>query len=250
MTRRAIRHEPLGIDLDGRIYYVLSPRIIEDDARPPIGWASGLLVWGGVPRKSDDDELPIAMERWSHFGKSVSVKQLAKWVEWRLKKDLEAMKPVNSPAKPMTTPNGKSIPNGKSTPTPTSVIKASTGLVQSTLKMITPSKAVTTPKLNPRIEVVIPISAKRAAISSESSLSSFSEVKSLNRKDDDAVSTSSSELSTPPESTEDLLALMNPKDYKPSSEIVEENGKELVRRLLEVSEWLEVLEWRGMGEVY
>lgn len=28
-----------------------------------------------------------------------------------------------------------------------------------------------------------------------------------------------------------------------------EEGKELVRKITEVAEWLEVLEWKGMGEV-
>ncbi len=255
LGHRSLRHGALGTDLDGRVYYVLSPRSIDDDARPPSGWASGLLVWGiGVPRKpeveADGDELPIQVERWSHFGKSGEVKQLVKWIEWRTKKAVESARPPKSPAKP------KATPNGKLTPKAISAVKASAGkLVQSTLQA-SPSKALMT-KSSTRLEVVIPSSAKKAA-SSDSSLSSLSSGPIANgfkpksrRTDDDALSDTSSGLSTPPvSSVEDLLTLHNPKGYKPSAAKIEEDGKELARRSSEVAEWLEVLEWKGMGEVY
>jgi len=188
------------------------------------------------------------MERWSHFGKSVTVKQLAKWIEWRTKQAIQAARPVKSPAKPKATPNGKMTPKALST------LKASSSkLVQSSLTP-SPSKIATTRKMTPRVEVVIPISARKFASNGSSSLSSLTSNPVANgitllSENDDASDTSSG-LSTPPVSSEeDLLPLLNPKGYKPSISVIEENGKELARRLMEVAEWLEVLEWRGMGEM-
>ena len=269
LSRRALRYETLGSDLDGRIYYVLSPRPVEDGGRPPLGWGSGLLVWGmGVPRKPDaevgEEDLPIAVERWSHFGKSATVRQLAKWVQWRTKKAADALRPAKSPARPKAasslkgTPAGKATLLGKATPkTGTSVKPSPSKLVQSTLYP-TPSKAPPKARRSLLFDIIIPISAKKASASDDtSSLSSISgppsvpRVKtSLARPDDDATSSSSGLSSPPSSSREELLALVAPKDYKPTASVVEEEGKELVRRLHEVAEWLAVLEWKGMGEVY
>jgi hypothetical protein len=66
------------------------------------------------------------------------------------------------------------------------------------------------------------------------------------KKADDNVSSSSS-LTV--ESSDDLQALLHPPGYKPSPATIEENGKELARRLIEVAEWLMVMEVKGMGEV-
>lgn len=65
------------------MYYTLSIRPI-DEGKPPLGWASGLLVWGsGV---SDEDDLNANEKRWSHFGGSAAVRQLAKWLRYRQRK--------------------------------------------------------------------------------------------------------------------------------------------------------------------
>lgn len=78
-ARQALRHEYLGMDKQGRKYLCLAIRPIEENGRPPTGWASGLLVYGkGIV---DTEDLPASSPRWSHFGKSESVKQLAKWVQ-------------------------------------------------------------------------------------------------------------------------------------------------------------------------
>lgn len=270
LGRRTLRHEPLGVDLDGRIYYVLSHRPIDDDTRPPAAWASGLLVWGsGVPHKPDaeydEDELPPGVERWSHFGKSAAVKQLSKWIDWRTKKAVEALRPAKSPAKPKATPNGKIKSKSISSAKP-----STSKLVQSTLQS-TPSKMSSVTKRNSRVEVVIPISVRRKplaiSISSLSSLSSGNKVveqSGLRQKSSIHVSpprlaprfsptdsNTSSVLSTPPSSsTEDLLALLHPTGYKQNVEKIEEYGKELSRKVSEVAEWLAVLEWKGMGEVH
>ena len=236
---------------------------MDDGGRPPLGWGSGLLVWGkGVPRKPDaevnEDDLPVAVERWSHFGKSATVKQLAKWVQWRTKKAADALRPAKSPARPKAAPSLKSTPVGKATPKAgTSVKPSPSKLVQSTLYP-TPSKAPPKARRSLLFDIIIPISAKKASASdSTSSLSSISAPPSVawvnpspTRPDDDDTSSSSGLSSPPSSSRENLLALIAPRDYKPGASVVEGEGKELARRLDEVAEWLAVLEWKGMGEVY
>ena len=179
LSRRALRHEPLGEDLDGRIYFVLSPRPIDEDGRPPAAWASGLLVWGpAVPstKTEDVDDLPPTVPRWSHFGKSKGLKLLIKWLQWRFKQ-----------AK-TTAPKAKK---------------------RLTLEVVLPSRST----------------QRHNSLDSGSSLSSLSE-------------------------DEDWGELISPSDYCPSSDVIAETGRILVERLQEVAEWLEVLEWKGQGEVH
>lgn len=78
------------------------------------------------------------------------------------------------------------------------------------------------------MEVVIPISKRPSP--------------SENNVDDD-----DSDLSSL--SSDDLLEQLTPVGYVKSAGTIEEEGKDLARRLMEVAEWLEVLEWKGMGEV-
>ena len=203
LARRCPRFEILGVDQDGRTYYALTPRVVEDEGRPPLGWASGLLVYGRGIR--DEEDLPTSTDRWCHFGKSGAVKQLAKWVEWRAKEVAVAARPKPTPKKSVSTPI-------QVKPTPKSTVKSA-------------SKATLTPKKS-LFDIIIPASTKKST--SESSLS-------------DLCSSSSSD---------NLLELVAPKGYRPSPAVVEEGGKELCRRLLEAEEWLEVLEWKGMGEVF
>ncbi|ORY32872.1 hypothetical protein BCR39DRAFT_464322, partial [Naematelia encephala] len=218
LSRRLLRHEPLGLDLDGRIYYCLTPRAIDDDSRPPLGWASGLLVWGiGVPRPASvkeipdtEDDLPISVERWSHFGKSSQVKLLIKWIEYRFRKAVESRKPKNK-AKGTPKKTGKE-------PTPTKAILNQSKLKNTFTASSSNSKTTTTSSPNAKVKNT-PSNLK----------STITPNKKYNR--------------------EELLQLVNPEGYVPSIEVLEEQGKELVRRLAEVVEWLEVLEWKGMGEV-
>lgn len=58
----------------------------------------------------------------------------------------------------------------------------------------------------------------------------------------DAESDSDSDLSSVPD--EDLLELLNPVGYVVSTEKLLEDGRELVRKVKEVGEWLEVIEWK------
>jgi hypothetical protein len=254
LGRRALRHEPLGVDLDGRVYYVLSPRVIEDDGRPPFGWASGLLVWGvGVLRKadsSDADELAVIVPRWSHFGKSTDVKLLVKWIEWRVKKAVQATRPAKSPAKSKL--NG-STTNAKITPKAISSANQSKLNLEPMLKASPMSAA--SPRPAPMLEVVIPISARKAASSGSSTLSDIngkaidgSRAQTTTMDDDDGSCTSALTENSE-EARDELLALLNPPGYKPSPETIDEEGKELARKLMDAAEWLEVLEWKGMGEV-
>lgn len=221
-ARRAPRHEPLGVDLDGRVYYALAPRIVDEDGRPPIGWASGLLVWGaGVPSKpgaDSEDELPSHAERWSHFGKSPLVRQLIKWLDWRLKKTLASMKApkVSNPARsPLATPNKAAANSSKIT------------------NYLKPSDGTLFRQLN---NVLLP---GRDEASKRSS------------SEEDGESSASSDLTPPPVALADeIRQTLAPAGYTPSRHTIEEAGRELIRRLKEVAEWLEVLEWKGMGEVH
>ena len=265
LGKRALRFEPLGTDLDGRIYYCLTPRSIEvDGGRPPQAWASGLLVWGrGVPAlPGTDEELPEETERWSHFGKSASMHQLIKWLEWTFKKAVEALKPP----KPSATPKkALATPAKQGSATKSSIKKTKTyaasaprpTLVQSTL--FTNSSA--TPKSVPKFELVLPMSAGRArAMQGTTSIPKFKSSASARVKpvasskeetQSDKLSSSSSsalsEISNNP--VEDLQSLLHPEGYKPKAATIEEQGRDLLLRLREVATWLEVLEWKGMGEV-
>lgn len=235
LALRAPRHEPLGVDLDGRVYYCLAQRAIDDDSRAPIGWASGLLVWGvGLPTKSDvpmdEDDLPIMVERWCHFGQSADVKQLVKWIEYRTRKAVEAARKAQTPARAKT-PNGKTAtpkatPNDK-TPNEKPALAGTPTNKQSTLNFGLSSPAKPSSLKRSILEVVIPVT-KASRASSEDSMSELSDLSS---------------------DEEELLQHLAPAGYTPSAELIEENGKELARKLAEIVEWIEVLEWKGMGEV-
>lgn len=139
----------------------------------------------------DEDELPAAVERWSHFGDTPSVRQLIKWLQYNYKKRLAALP-------------SKSKSKSNSTPTPKSALKH-------------------TPKPTPKrtFEIVLPISRKRRR-------------------------SESSDLSSPPE---DIAPMCPPPGYVPPRDALQEQGQALCQRLEEVCQWLDVLEWKGMGEV-
>ncbi|TXT08975.1 hypothetical protein VHUM_02449 [Vanrija humicola] len=106
LARKNMRFEPIGTDLDGRVYYFMTPRVLEEnDRRAPTGWASGLLVWGrGVESETANgaaaDELPPMVERWTHFGKSETARQLSKWLAWRFRRHVETMAPATKTKTP------------------------------------------------------------------------------------------------------------------------------------------------------
>jgi hypothetical protein len=78
------------------------------------------------------------------------------------------------------------------------------------------------------MEVVIPVTKASRASSEDDSMSDLSDLSG---------------------DEEELLQYLAPDGYTPSADLIEENGKELARKLGEVAEWLEVLESKGMGEV-
>ena len=160
--------------MDGRTYYVLRSRSIQEDSKPPVGWASGLLVWGPVPATTPTDTLSSDISRWSHFGRSEPTKLLLRWLE-------------------------------------------------SKFAMLAMSKPRGWPRQS-QVQVVIPQRTRR-----------------------DAESDSDSALSSAPD--DNLLEQLQPVGYAPSIEHVSERGTELCRKLAEVVEWLQVLEWKGLGEV-
>lgn len=146
---------------------------MNDDTKAPIGWASGLLVWGPVPATTKDDTLSGNISRWSHFGNSRSVKALVSWLDWR-RESITALKPRDTPRKSI-------------------------------------------------VEVVIPQRTRREWDS-----------------DSDSV------LSSVPD--DDLLEMLDPIGYAPRHEEIVNEMIELGKKLVEVAEWLEVLEWKGLGE--
>lgn len=200
ISQTSLRFEPLGTDLDGRIYYALSHRPIENDTKAPIGWGTGILIWGPAVagKVAEDDNLPHSIERWSHFGKSKEVKPLIKWLEWRYKKAVEE----------------SSEPNGTTTVT------------------------------------LDDASSNDTVAQHKSQLDNHvrSQKQVRHEKDDDASSASSGLTPPPTSSREEMMILINPPNYTPSAETLEDQGKSLTSRLGEVAEWLEVLEWKGLGE--
>ncbi|KAL1411450.1 hypothetical protein Q8F55_002406 [Vanrija albida] len=213
LARKNMRFEPVGTDLDGRVYYFMTPRVLEEnDRRAPSGWASGLLVWGrGVELETANgavgaDDLPPIVERWTHFGKSETVRQLSKWLGWRFRRHVATMAPAVKPKTPKK--------------------KKSTDA--------TPSKPSVSRK-NSVLEVVIP--ARKNSASTPNGV----------KREDDGDE-SDSDLSSAPDE-DDLLALLNPEGYAASAEAVKEQGAALTQRVDEVAEWLAVLEWKGLGEI-
>jgi hypothetical protein len=219
----------------------LAHRPIDDDVRPPHGWASGLLVWGvGLPPKPDtpvdEDELPVMVERWCHFGQSTVVRQLVKWLEYRTRRAVEAAKlaktttPIKPKATAPSTP-GATI-NGAITPKTAGPSKQFTLDFKATPNKGTPGKSAGKQRL---LEVCIPVNKASRASSDDgrSEASSESDLSELSEGD----------------GVEELLSHLLPEGYQPSADLIREEGAELAKRVAEVAEWLEVLEWKGMGEV-
>ncbi|WVF71335.1 hypothetical protein IAT40_006138 [Kwoniella sp. CBS 6097] len=272
ILRRSPRSGPLGIDLDGRVYYLLSHRPVEDDGRPPLGWASGLLVWGPAlslaPAKKSNakdasatngqakdenkavgDGLPVSVKRWSHFGRSKDVKILRDWVEWQFKKTIHETQQAE--AKAAKSKTAKTKTPAKSTP--------AKGKANGTPTINGSTKKTATMKQKTLMEVVIPTNRKQSQHdedpSSGSSLSSIATAQALGDDIPNSDTASeASELTPPPESAplhnaEELLQLLNDEGYTPSAERLEERMRSLVRGLSQAATWLEVLEWKGFGWV-
>ncbi|ODO06462.1 hypothetical protein L198_01694 [Cryptococcus wingfieldii CBS 7118] len=188
-----LRFESLGTDLDGRIYYALSHRPVTDDTRPPVGWGTGLIVWGSAieGRVSEEDNLPSSVRRWTHFGRAKEVKELHTWLKWKFDRKTEEIKKGKG--------KGSSINS----------------------------------KLEASSLAAVPASPTRGNQATA---------------EDDASSASSGLTPPPVSSTEEMFALVHPDDYEPSQEALQEWSKDLLGKVADVGEWLEVLEWKGLGE--
>lgn len=180
LSRRAARYEELGCDADGRVYHALTPRPVEEDGRPPIGWASGLLIY------NPEDNC------WSHFGKSVQVKALISWLVYK--------------STVMWRELPKEPPRAKS----------------NLFKISTPKRSGSNL-----------LSSQRRRQRSNSSVSSMS-------------SAPSSRLSTPP--TDEEIPEV-PQAYLAQPQVKIDQTDHLIGKLSIVLEWLQVLEWKGQGEV-
>ncbi|WVQ74006.1 hypothetical protein IAR50_003587 [Cryptococcus sp. DSM 104548] len=198
-----LRFESLGTDLDGRIYYALSHRPVTDDTRPPVGWGTGLIIWGPAVegRVSEEDNLPASVQRWTHFGRAKEVKELHTWLKWKFDRRLEVFK------------KGKG--KGKA-----SAAKATEVMMKDT-------------KLDASSLAALPASPARGD--------------KATAKDDDASSASSGLTPPPVSSTEEMLALIYPDNYEPSQEVLQEWSRDFLSKVADVGEWLEVLEWKGLG---
>jgi hypothetical protein len=98
----APRFRQAGVDLDGRVYYVLSPinskrRIREEDRTSFKKWSCLVCVWGKrgtvvkePPKEesdsdsdSDEEETPEREQQWWGFHDVKEIRKLAKWLQWR-----------------------------------------------------------------------------------------------------------------------------------------------------------------------
>lgn len=84
LARKTTGFEPLGTDVDGRVYYALTPRLIEEDRYRPSGWARGVVIWGrAMEGQTDDEDMPAMVERWMIVDSAADVQRLARWVTYR-----------------------------------------------------------------------------------------------------------------------------------------------------------------------
>ncbi|CAK9781127.1 hypothetical protein CC85DRAFT_282507 [Cutaneotrichosporon oleaginosum] len=112
LARKAMRFEPLGTDLDGRIYYTLTAREIDRERYRPGFWARGVLIWGRGWGQEEDD-IPALVERWMIVNSGEDLRALAKYIayRWRTKhSELEAAEEEAAKAKKKTKATPKSTP--------------------------------------------------------------------------------------------------------------------------------------------
>jgi len=211
-ARKQTKFAPLGTDPDGRIYFALTPRLIDEERYRPTGWTRGIMVWGpGIEEHAAQDELPTRIPRWSHISTAVDARQLAKWLGWRVRKAIrvaeaeEAQREKEAKAAAKKTPKKGSAAAANGNGTPTANGKP-------------PSRSTFD-------GVVIPRTGLKNAV-------------------DDDDSDAESALSDAPETTEDLLALLDPPGYVPGADKARE-GLSLVSAVENVAALLEVLEWKG-----
>lgn len=108
--RKLMRFSSLGTDLDGRVYFALTPRLLDDERYNPTGWTRGVMVWGPGIDGQNADARPWQVERWSHFSTAKDVGDLARWVRDRFLKEIRRLEEVQA-AKP---PSKKALANGTS----------------------------------------------------------------------------------------------------------------------------------------
>lgn len=195
--RKQTHLSPLGTDPDGRVYFALSPRLIEEERYRPSGWTRGVMAWGiGLESQAADDELPIQVPRWTHFSTAKDTRQLANWLGWRIRKQIREAEAAEASAKKKTS------------------------------KEKTPKKATANGTSTPNSKGIAALISRHPSTAADS--------------DSDA----DSELSEVPETTEDLLALLDPPGYTPTLEKIKD-GYALVPAVEQVASLLEVLEWKG-----
>ncbi|BEI85492.1 hypothetical protein CcaverHIS002_0508930 [Cutaneotrichosporon cavernicola] len=91
LARKSMRFEPLGVDLDGRVYYSLSAREIDRERYRPSFWARGVLIWGRGWGREDDD-IPTLVERWMVANTSVDLLAVTRYLTYRWRTKYGEMK--------------------------------------------------------------------------------------------------------------------------------------------------------------
>jgi hypothetical protein len=106
-----MRFEPLGTDLDGRVYYALTAREIDRDRYRPSFWARGVLVWGRGWRA--DDDVPALVERWMIANTSEDIRALANYIgyRWRTRSDEMREAEAKTPKAKAKRPSLKKTPS-------------------------------------------------------------------------------------------------------------------------------------------
>lgn len=114
LARKAMRFEPLGMDLDGRVYYTLTAREIDRDRYRPSFWARGVLIWGRGWR--EDDDVPALVERWMVVNTAEDIRTLARYIGYRWRTRSDDMREAEEAAK--KTPKAKATPRPSLKKTP------------------------------------------------------------------------------------------------------------------------------------
>lgn len=81
LARKAMRFEALGTDLDGRVYYALTPRELDRERYRPTFWARGVLIWG--QGWGGEDDVPAMVERWMVVNTGEDLRALALHLTYR-----------------------------------------------------------------------------------------------------------------------------------------------------------------------
>lgn len=207
LARKAMRFEPLGVDLDGRVYYSLTARQIEEERYRPSFWARGVLIWGRGWGQ-EDDEVPNLVERWMIVNNGEDLRALSSYLAYRWRTAYDEMEQAAKLEAEKTEAAKKK--GGKKTPLNRTPSRNGAGPGRST-------------------------PAQRRASTNGRAI--------VNGDDSD----SDSDLSSPPEDDlRELLEQLDPPGYTPSMDKIKEDQFKLETAVQDVAMFVEALEWKGI----